>query len=719
MLLTQPPPQRLGIIWRRELNNRSCDIYGILGDIPEASNESDGNSDAPKKLPGCRMGQLYDFWATYVGRPEFGHTLNFKVMWYNPKHDHMYMLPPVCKELVRSTTIMVELHWKLRYEGIHAFQDNEQETEERERNTKRKSRCKLDSTDLTACLLCKLHGNECVFPDPPASAVITRALASHRRTQTRAAKRKPNNVSRPWTKPSTSASTYNQHYHAREALAQNTSNLPATGSLCPVEVPFAGSPAPTASSDGDEPHVIGPVQSPDTQLIANYLFNNPSIGSHASRMIVTRPDHLHSGQSTVLFNAVRRQPLGHVPTQSLPASVCEIVSKLLEPHCENLIDISNQHYPDLRFIWNKANEALNSELYTSPGISAIAAILLNVAGRPLTAMIGNGVLLGSAISLAHSLGLNRNCLDWNISSSEKNLRTRLWWAIMIFDKWFSVTHGTPQQLRASQHDVPSLKLLAVADDERATNDLTMYSTFEALARLSEVLETYLDHVFNLNQERGNSNGKLRVLLEKKLAQWEDHLPSELRRSILRGTNMSIPGSANLRLSYLYIRLLTQRLGVDDAKESQPMNSEDLDHRLMYARQAAESIVLFVQELDDISLRDFWLSFNAFTLSGTVAFLFRCALEFEQGVGGVAQSRYLKLARDLVVALQVHQRRMNWDLGNICIAQYATVLENIAKNNRPLEAISDLQQIWQSDSAEFDRMLLNDWDTFQMDGACFY
>lgn len=68
-------------------------------------------------------------------------------------------------------------------------------------------------------------------------------------------------------------------------------------------------------------------------------------------------------------------------------------------------------------------------------MSAIIAILLNISGRPLTAMIGNGVLLGSAVSLAHSLGLNRNCLDWNISSSEKLLRTRLWWAIVIFDKW--------------------------------------------------------------------------------------------------------------------------------------------------------------------------------------------------------------------------------------------------------------------------------------------
>ena len=96
---------------------------------------------------------------------------------------------------------------------------------------------------------------------------------------------------------------------------------------------------------------------------------------------------------------------------------------------------SGLHRPNLRYIWNQANDALYSELHLSPGISTVIAILLNISGRPLSAMIGNAVLLGSAISLAHSLGLNRNCLDWNISHSEKNLRVRLWWAIVIYDKW--------------------------------------------------------------------------------------------------------------------------------------------------------------------------------------------------------------------------------------------------------------------------------------------
>lgn len=224
-------------------------------------------------------------------------------------------------------------------------------------------------------------------------------------------------------------------------------------------------------------------------------------------------------------------------------------------------------------------------------------------------------------------------------------------------------------------------------------------------------------MFDLRRPLGSGNAKIGLLLEKDLAQWEDHLPNDLRRAILRGTNLSIPGSANLRLSYLYIRLLFQKLGIDDVKQNEQIDSEDLEHRLIHARQTAENIVLFVQELDDVALRDFWLYFNAFALSGTVAFLFRCALESEQGVVGLAQSRYLKLAWDLVETLRAHQRRVNWDIGNVCVAQYATILEKLmVTGGQPSEAISDLQQFWQSEFAEFDQMFPDFWDRFQMESA---
>lgn len=102
-------------------------------------------------------------------------------------------------------------------------------------------------------------------------------------------------------------------------------------------------------------------------------------------------------------------------------------------------ELVTQHRPDTRFIWNQANDALYSEIHLSPGISTLLAILLNISGRPLTSIIGNGLQLGSAISLAHSLGLNRDSSDWDIPEAEKLLRTKIWWAIFVYDKWYVQT----------------------------------------------------------------------------------------------------------------------------------------------------------------------------------------------------------------------------------------------------------------------------------------
>lgn len=97
--------------------------------------------------------------------------------------------------------------------------------------------------------------------------------------------------------------------------------------------------------------------------------------------------------------------------------------------------LSHQWRPDGRFMWNLANEAVYSELHLAPSMSIITAIMLNIGGRPTTSMIGNGVLLGSAVSMAHSLGLNHNPMNWKIPTSEKLLRMKIWWALLIHDRW--------------------------------------------------------------------------------------------------------------------------------------------------------------------------------------------------------------------------------------------------------------------------------------------
>lgn len=243
-------------------------------------------------------------------------------------------------------------------------------------------------------------------------------------------------------------------------------------------------------TDEDEMHIIGPVNSADTRLIADYISNTYAsgflVGGSNTNTNNAAPVHVMGHCDPVMFNTVRRTPLGTTKKESTASAKCLVVEHVIglassshlvhvyfeKVHiCFPLLDkdsftsqyasskeslspsllaclyanaavygrnstlLPAQWCPDITYIWNQANEALYSELHLAPSISILIAILLNISGRPLTTIIGNGILLGSAVAIGHALGLNRNCMDWEIPDAEKCLRTRLWWAMFIFDKW--------------------------------------------------------------------------------------------------------------------------------------------------------------------------------------------------------------------------------------------------------------------------------------------
>lgn len=241
-------------------------------------------------------------------------------------------------------------------------------------------------------------------------------------------------------------------------------------------------------------------------------------------------------------------------------------------------------------------------------------------------------------------------------------------------------------------------------------DAEATAVFVGLVTLTGILDGYLDHAFDLQPWTNTQHHAVSLDIEARLTQWEDSLPRDLRRRIIRGVDLSVPGSANLRLAYLYLRLLGRKLGLDNEEQEKAADAGIRTQRRILARQSAEDIVLFVQELDDDALGDFWLSFNAFALSSTVAFLLRNALETERHLGSLAQSVSLKLASDMITALQSHRERKCWDLANICISQYAELIEKlVASDGQVAETIPALQQFLLAESISIDDMFPSIWD----------
>lgn len=90
--------------------------------------------------------------------------------------------------------------------------------------------------------------------------------------------------------------------------------------------------------------------------------------------------------------------------------------------------------PDIRYAVNLAVAALHEE-FSAPGLSTLGAALIDLTGRPIFSMTGNAINTGRTVALSHCLGLNRDPSNWKLSRAEKNNRIRLWWAVVIHDRW--------------------------------------------------------------------------------------------------------------------------------------------------------------------------------------------------------------------------------------------------------------------------------------------
>lgn len=101
----------------------------------------------------------------------------------------------------------------------------------------------------------------------------------------------------------------------------------------------------------------------------------------------------------------------------------------------NQASFSKAHpHPDSRFAWNLAVKALQDD-FLAPTLSTLQTVLVDLTGRPTYSITGNVINIGRAVTFSYSLGLNRDPSQWNISQREKDLRIRLWWGILIHDKW--------------------------------------------------------------------------------------------------------------------------------------------------------------------------------------------------------------------------------------------------------------------------------------------
>lgn len=621
--------------------------------------------------------------------------------------------------------------------------------------------------------MCRAHCTDCVYPSGPSASLNRTPDSARRRRQTRSS----SGTATPGRR--VRATIPDPIAGADDSIlgppglgtdpipilgpSPNVSTAASRPSGWPVQDQGASeeeSPLALGSADDQQHnlHIVGPAVTSDNQVLSDYLSSMPG-ATRGSRLIIPVPGNR---SKPVLFTMVQKRPLGLAVNRSPSAEKLEMIERLIEPFENDVIDLyfnkvnvsfplldessfrrqfqehkdrispalisslyahsiafwesspilSQQRCPDKRFIWNLANEAIYSELYVSPGMSIIEAILLNVGGRPTTSLIGNGVLLGSAVAMSHSLGLHHNPMQWEIPESEKNLRLKIWWALWIHDKWTSLAHGTPPHISRTSFNVPKPTIECLCESGSPRANTQKASIFIALVELTDVLDLNLRHIYHFEP------GKLRntTHIELALNSWVECLDDNVRRIIIRGTNLDIAGAANLRLAYLTIRLLLERIVLEEDKQLYDAQDNRLLNRYIQARRTSEEILILTQELQPEHLADFWLPSSAFSFPATVSFLLRCALETENSPSGLAQSNSLRIASDLISALRLHKNKNAWDLGDICLAQHAEIVEKLvamvpAEDPGP-DGTLDLQDFTMPDVSVIDQFFPSLWDPLQ-------
>ncbi|KAL4882506.1 fungal-specific transcription factor domain-containing protein [Aspergillus karnatakaensis] len=596
---------------------------------------------------------------------------------------------------------------------------------------KRKSRCKVTSP-AEVCVMCHAYGTECIFPQPDDPPTQRRSSPRKPALKTRSSRsshsRSNELLHRPY--PDVHALPQSQPV-VRGALTHGGEGpqpqVPATFITSTGTSPQSESnsrPPPQVFShlteaEEDSSHIVSPAVADDNDILESYL---SAIPSARKRYLIRTGSNSNGHLRPVRFNVVPRRPLGVVANRSLAASKCEIIEKYIEPDVNEYLNLWFLHAnscfalfdeasfrssyashkdkispallcnlyanslvywknsailcvgrtPDNRYIWNQANEALHSEMFLSPGISTIMAILLNVWGRPSTSMFGNGGLVGMAVALSNALGLNRDPSAWNISTPERSLRIRLWWLVVIQDRWCSLAYGTPLQVHRAQYDVPFPTVNDLCASTAAPHERAAASIFVALTTLTDVLARYLEYVYSVSTTSPQSPELSEMDLEQVLGDWEESLSDDVRYLVLRGTHLEVAGAANFRLAYLAVKLLLRRIQLNMSKSTLQLEDDAASPYYMHAQRAAEEIAYLVQELKEGQFRGFWIPVHAFSLTSATMFLLRSGLRMRTE----GRSSPLKIARDMVTTLGAHRRNYDWDLADNCLSHCGEILDQI-------------------------------------------
>ncbi|PYI01984.1 putative C6 transcription factor [Aspergillus sclerotiicarbonarius CBS 121057] len=578
---------------------------------------------------------------------------------------------------------------------------------------KRKSRCTVDIPGQS-CLLCRVQGADCHYQeeannDPPLTN---------------------GHEPKPWGADHARISSLGQkRKHAPDTDSPSHTSRRRASSVAHSDSALDRRRSDSRSQGVEDPHnesvlIVGPVVAEDAQVIERYM---PPEQTSRSVEPKSQPYNVYSSdpRKPILYTTVSRRRQGMRVGVPPGENQKEILEQILGPFKRDLVRLFIDRFnaafpifdgetfweaflsespgdppasllcqvysmslvywkhtpklachpkPDPRYAVNMTVAALHEE-FSAPGLSTVSAALIDLTGRPIFSMTGNAISCGRMISLAHCLGLNRDPSHWKLSRPEKNHRMRLWWGVVIHDRWGSFGHGVPPQIAKNQYDVPLPTIdVLIPQTARTPERVRAAHCHIALCRLTEILGDLLPLVYGLQHRAHRETTKKVRQIRTDLDVWEDSLPDWLRTPI--STNPSedrISGTSSLQLGFLAVKMLVSRVELNEVNNAETDNLEARRYFQTECRRSAEEIVQFISSLRKQNFQEFWLPYSAFHLTTTATLLVRCALETTDPE--VARSCLTNVETFRSILRRVREEE-DWDVADMCLDHCERLLNRL-------------------------------------------
>ncbi|KAL2848404.1 fungal-specific transcription factor domain-containing protein [Aspergillus pseudoustus] len=239
--------------------------------------------------------------------------------------------------------------------------------------------------------------------------------------------------------------------------------------------------------------------------------------------------------------------------------------------------------------------------------------------------------IGSLVGIAHEMGLNVDPSGWRIAEWERKRRIRLWWALLITDKWNALGTGRPSYTHDENWNVPMLSLDDVPSEGWYSSGSaggvprSAAHMFVAMAALTTILSDILVKMYSIRSMRAgyavvNQEGPFDLLdhFEQRLEVFE----REHRLALEAPGDQMLNPSGTLVLALYTVRMVLYRAvlrhppsGQEEA-ESGPKRMSSLRFT---AQALSTKLLMFVFGLTVTQLRAFWwvpLSRTNFAIAGS-------------------------------------------------------------------------------------------------------